>query len=292
MQYAIGSKTLSLDYTYDNNGNILSVTTTEKDSEGTITATHTTSYEYDSTNQLVRENNQEGDFTHTWQYDNAGNILTRTEYAYTTGSLENATPTDTVNYTYNSDTGWGDLLTSYSCAGQSTNQEESNGTTIEYDEIGNPETHNGWNLTWKHGRELASMTDGYHTWNHTYNANGMRIKRNCLSTFYTYAYSGSELDYLYVADYTVSAKMRFTHAPDGTPLSVVVGTKTCYYVTNLQGDVIAIVDSAGNKIVEYTYDAWGKPLTTNILYTGNVKEYESIAKYNPLRYRGYIYDTV
>ncbi|MBO5868547.1 MAG: RHS repeat protein, partial [Oscillospiraceae bacterium] len=93
-----GGQTTIYTYTYDDNGNILSV------SDGT----KTTSYVYDSANQLIRENNQSGNFTHTWQYDNAGNILNRKEYAYTTGTL--GTPTKTVTYGY-TDPNWGDLLT-------------------------------------------------------------------------------------------------------------------------------------------------------------------------------------
>jgi RHS repeat-associated protein len=38
-------------------------------------------------------------------------------------------------------------------------------------------------------------------------------------------------------------------------------------------------------VVEYTYDAWGKPLTV----TGSMAE--TLGKLNPLRYRGYVYDT-
>ena len=48
-------------YTYDDNGNILSI------SDGI----YTTSYEYDSANQLIRESNEELGFTHTWEYDNS-----------------------------------------------------------------------------------------------------------------------------------------------------------------------------------------------------------------------------
>ena len=32
------------------------------------------------------------------------------------------------------------------------------------------------------------------------------------------------------------------------------------YMYNLQGDVVALIDSAGSKVVEYRYDAWGRPL--------------------------------
>ena len=95
-----GNYDVTYSYTYDNNGNILTV------SDGT----NTTSYVYDSANQLVRENNQAGGFTHVWTYNYAGNITSRTEYAYTTGSL--GTPTDTVTYTYGN-SAWGDPLTTY-----------------------------------------------------------------------------------------------------------------------------------------------------------------------------------
>ncbi len=57
--------------------------------------------------------------------------------------------------------------------------------------------------------------------------------------------------------------------------------QTYYYVTNLQGDVMYIVDESGNEVASYDYDPYGKLLRT----TGN------IAEANPLRYRGYYYDT-
>ena len=60
---------------------------------------------------------------------------------------------------------------------------------------------------------------------------------------------------------------------------------TYQYVTNLQGDVIAILDSSGNAVVEYTYDAWG-----NILSIGGTLA-NTLGVHNPLRYRGYVYDT-
>ena len=56
------------------------------------------------------------------------------------------------------------------------------------------------------------------------------------------------------------------------------------YVHNLQGDVVGIVDSADNLVVEYRYDAWGKPL--NI--TGSLAD--TLGRRNPFRYRGYVYD--
>ena len=33
-----------------------------------------------------------------------------------------------------------------------------------------------------------------------------------------------------------------------------------YYRKNLQGDIIAILNTSGSKVVEYTYNAWGEVL--------------------------------
>ncbi|EDO59337.1 RHS repeat-associated core domain protein [[Clostridium] leptum DSM 753] len=62
------------------------------------------------------------------------------------------------------------------------------------------------------------------------------------------------------------------------------GTKY-YYIFNVQGDVIGILNQAGQKIVSYTYDAWGKVLSVD------GSEASTIGQLNPIRYRGYYYDT-
>ena len=54
----------------------------------------------------------------------------------------------------------------------------------------------------------------------------------------------------------------------------------------MQGDIVGIVDSIGNLVVEYKYDAWGKPISRSSLTTA----YETLGRLNPFRYRGYVYD--
>ncbi|MGD9679428.1 MAG: RHS repeat-associated core domain-containing protein [Vulcanibacillus sp.] len=55
-----------------------------------------------------------------------------------------------------------------------------------------------------------------------------------------------------------------------------------FYITNLQGDVIELVDINGSSVVKYKYDAWG-----NIIYqTPN----QTIGDINPFRYRSYYFD--
>ncbi|MBR7163410.1 MAG: hypothetical protein IKD21_00345, partial [Clostridia bacterium] len=56
------------------------------------------------------------------------------------------------------------------------------------------------------------------------------------------------------------------------------------YALNQQGDVVAILNTAGEAVVEYTYDAWGNVLSV----TGSMAS--TLGQFNPLRYRGYVYD--
>ena len=55
-------------------------------------------------------------------------------------------------------------------------------------------------------------------------------------------------------------------------------------IRNLQGDITGILNSAGEQIVSYTYDSWGRLLSTS----GSAAE--TIGQKNPFRYRGYYYD--
>ena len=57
-----------------------------------------------------------------------------------------------------------------------------------------------------------------------------------------------------------------------------------FYVYNLQGDVVALIDANGTQVVEYVYDAWGYPISK----TGSLAA--TIGTLNPFRYRGYVYD--
>ena len=219
---------------------------------------------------MLRENNQAANKTWVWTYDDAGNILSRTEYNYTTAAeLSGLTPTDTVVYGY-TNPDWGDLLTSY------------DGNTITYDTIGNPLTDGTWTYTWQNGRELASMTSGNTTWSYTYDANGMRKTRTNGTDTYTYLYNGSQL----VQMTRGTDVLYFDHAT-GTVTWTDTTTDTStvyYYVHNLQGDVVAILNSAGTAVVNYAYDAWGNLLAT----TGSMAS--TLGVLNPLTYRSYTYD--
>ena len=81
-----------------------------------------------------------------------------------------------------------------------------------------------------------------------------------------------------------SNTLYFAYEASGRPLAVIYNGTRYHYVTNLQGDVVQIRQGT-TPVVNYTYDAWGKLLTT----TGSMAS--TLGTHNPLRYRGYVYDT-
>jgi RHS repeat-associated protein len=81
-----------------------------------------------------------------------------------------------------------------------------------------------------------------------------------------------------------SNTLHFYYDAHGKPAIVIFNGTAYGYLYNLQGDVVALVDASGTKVVEYTYDAWGKVLTK----TGSAAS--SLGTVQPFRYRGYVYD--
>ena len=250
-----GGKTANFNYTYDANGNILSVS-----------GDQTVTYEYDDLGQLVWEKNATAGKAWNYTYDNGGNIFSRTEYACSGNGTVSGSGT-TTSYTYG-DAEWGDLLTAY------------NGEAISYDGIGNPLSYRGWTMNWQGGRQLASMTKGSDTLSFAYNESGLRTSKTVNGVTHSYVWQGSKL----AADITDAYALYFHYDSSGEVMGftrTVNGADTEYfYVKNLQGDILKVITATGTEAAAYTYDAWGKLLTS----TGDM------AEINPLRYRGYYYD--
>ena len=66
---------------------------------------------------------------------------------------------------------------------------------------------------------------------------------------------------------------------------------TYYYVLNLQGDVIQLIGSSGSVVANYSYDAWGKVIAVTDANGNEITMATHVANMNPIRYRGYFYDT-
>ena len=245
-----GGNTLSHSYTYDANGNILS--------DGSTT------YAYDSLNQLVWEYNTAAGKAWNYAYDLGGNILSKTEYDYADGQTTNPV---TVSYTYG-DAVWRDLLTAY------------NGEAITYDGIGNPTNYRGWGMTWQGGRQLASMQKDGTTISFSYNDAGLRTEKTVNGSTRRYIWNSAQL----MADVGAADAFYFHYSSGGELIGYTYKTAEaeteCILVKNQQGDVERVISADGTILAAYTYDAWGNVLTSE----------GSLAAANPIRYRGYYFD--
>ena len=129
------------------------------------------------------------------------------------------------------------------------------------------------------GRWLSKTTlsDGTKI-NYRYNANGMRTQKQVDFKVTNYYYdSNNNL----IAEKTDSATLFFYYDTENSPVALSYNGKMFYYVKNVQGDIVKILDEDGISYASYVYDSWG-----NIL-SQSEDEQSSI---NPLRYRGYVYD--
>ena len=263
----------TLNYTYDDAGNIFTL-----DENGERKAT----YHYDQFGQLTREDNAWANKSYQYFYDNGGNLIKWTEHPYSTGYTLPAA-TKTVNYAYedspeNGDPAWKDLLTKY------------NGITIQYDAIGNPLNWGSiTNMQWSNGRRLTSLQKQDNMITYTYDESGLRTKKQVGSniTLYDRDATGSLVhetrnngtDHLY-----------YYYDANGSIGSISYNGVRYALLKNLQGDVIALMDTNCNIVARYTYDAWGRILSITD-GNGNINTSSTFIGYvNPIRYRGYYYD--
>lgn len=234
----------------------------EYDNEERITkvidsANVTSEYEYDALGQLVSEYYGDQEINEM-TYDNYGNIIRKNLCIYTYDPV------------------WKDRLTSY------------DGKSITYDAQGNPVSYLGHTLTWEKGRQLKS----YDSFTYTYNANGIRTSKNINGELHTYDLEGTKiLRESWTDAYGTDHVIVPLYDNEDTVCGITYNGTTYFFVKNLQGDVISLLDSNGKTVVKYMYDAWGNMFE---MYDENDDLIDSdiphIANINPFRYRGYYYD--
>ena len=254
-----GDSVLSYDYSYDNNGNI-----TEIRQNGELI----NKYTYDSLNELRDEYDYVNNFYIKYSYDGAGNLQGKYEqnidptYGYPTGTVHG----NIYEYT---DTSWKDKLT------------RINADNVTYDANGNPLSYrDGMTFEWENGRILKNINTSDKTIQMSYDSNGMRTQKSV---------DGVKTNYYYDSDKNLIALVKgndtllFYYDSDGNATSFSFNGTMYFYVKNLQGDVVRIIDLSGTEVASYVYDSWG-----------NIKDTRgepTIREINPIRYRGYVYDT-
>ena len=115
---------------------------------------------------------------------------------------------------------------------------------------------------------------------YSYDTSGKRLSKTVNGTTTQFYYAGD----LLVGQKTGNNIIEFMFDSNGDYFGLEYNGTPYYYIKNLQGDVIAICNNAGNTVVTYEYDAWGKL----VAYT-DTTGFDLIAL-NPIRYRSYYYD--
>jgi len=207
-----------------------------------------TEYTYDALGQLLTET-VNGVVVNSMVYDNYGNILSKNgkQYCY--------------------DATWRDLLTCY------------DGQCITYDAQDNPTYYLGHTLTWEKGRQLKSF-DGN---TYTYNANGIRTSKTINGIKHTYTLDGTKiLREEWMDECYTTHSITPLYDNEDSVCGIIYNGVPHYFLKNLQGDIIAIVDKNSETVAKYSYDAWGVCTVT--------QDSVGIATVNPFRYRSYYYD--
>ena len=238
----------TLSYEYDAEERITSVVETYTLDGNTVT--NTTLYTYDALGQLLTET-VNGDPVKSMVYDCYGNIRVKNgkQYCYCNEL-------------------WYDLLTEY------------DGQSISYDAQGNPTSYLGHTLTWEKGRQLKSFDSN----TYTYNANGIRTSKTVNGIKHEYTLDGTKI----LRETWGNNTLIPLYDNEDSVCGILYNDTPYYFLKNLQGDIISIVDKYAQTVARYTYDAWGA-CTSKITCT-ELTYGVDIATINPFRYRGYYYD--
>ena len=211
-----------------------------------------------------------------YTYDNYGNITSINRKIKT--NEYSSLPSEII-YTYNTSNVY--LLKSYSV--------DDISYQFNYDLEGNLLNFKDLTLSYKYGKlvNIESINSNLQI-SYEYNSKGIRTKKVVNNLIYEYITfndlilsekiskknSDNSIDQLNVINYLYDS--------NNSAIGFKLGDDSYYYVKNLIGEIIYIVDENSNIVGEYKYDAYG-----NIL---NLSSLSPIAKLNSIRYKGYYYD--
>lgn len=252
-------------YGYDDAGNLSRI------SETTNMNSWFESYDYDWLNQIKHIIDLKNQTYTLFVYDDGGNITSVTKSNYDTYHNQPSTLIYQNTYTYG-DNNWKDKLTAF------------NNQTITYDAMGNPlQYRDGMSFTWENGRQLHSVTKNNAELVMHYDSNGLRTQKG--SVYYYY-----DSDNNLIAMVKGNNTLFFYYDESGNATAFSHNGTMYFYVKNLQGDIINIVDTNGSVVVRYNYDIFGAITAVKNGSNQTITDTTSLAFLNPLRYRGYVFD--
>ncbi|QLC90859.1 DNRLRE domain-containing protein [Priestia megaterium] len=248
---------LSESYKYDENGNRTEITSYKEDG----TTDKTTSYVYDSLNQLLKETLPNGTIKE-YTYDGYGNR------ASVTVTESGKSPVQT-----KAEFNTGNQLIKFG------------NDAITYDKNGNRTEDGQYTYTWNAANQLTSITKKGETKafaTYKYDDDNRRIEKEVNGVITRFYYDGDSINLIYETDANGNVLRSYVYSIDGLRLSMQTGGKTYYYHHNSHGDIVAMTDDNGNIVVRYTYDAWGNVQKQVTSGQPDIK--------NPYTYAGYMQD--
>ena len=221
------------------------------------------SYKYDTAGNIIEIRDAEDNLIAIYTYDEAGQLTSEsissatTSFVYDKGG--NIVQAGDKTFTY--DSVWTDRLTSV------------NSLPLTYDVLGNLTAYDGNTLNWQ-GKQLVGFNDIAYA----YNQDDLRISKTVDNMTTEYTWDGEK----FVGQFDGTDTLLFFYDDENEIIGFNYNEETYFYLKNLQGDIVGIVDESGEVVATYAYDAWGNELSVQT--TG------SIGDINPMRYRGYYWD--
>lgn len=149
-----------------------------------------------------------------------------------------------------------------------------NNSEIIYDEIGNPINYLGHAIKWE-GRNLTQFDNVVYT----YNQSGIRTSKTVQGKTTKYFLEGNKVIFESDGENTITY-----YYEKNNVIGFNLNGLDYFYIKNARQDIIGIIDSNGELVVEYAYDPFGKILNIS----GKLSD--TIGKLNPYRYASYRYD--
>jgi RHS repeat-associated protein len=273
-----GDVTVGAKYEYNSAGNLYKVYPFDTSNNNYSSLAYQT-YNYDTLGQLSSVNDYAAGCVYDYTYDTAGNIRKIEKDPY------NSSTTTVIELSY-TDPIWRDRLTTVKVGNTTGN--------IVYESVGsgfisgNPISYyNGrsYSFTWQNGRQLSTASVGNTNVSYSYDMSGLRSSKTVDGETYSYNTINGQV----VSQKWDTKTLWFIYDEEGQPFALIyqgganAGTSIYFYALNAQGDVVALLDPSGDVEAEYRYDPWG---AVTVIPNNN-----QIGNLNPLRYRGYYYDS-
>lgn len=227
------------------------------DDFGNIISDERNQYTYNEFGELISVT---GENVSTYTYDERGNMLSKIAQG------------EEINFQYNNPQ-WPDQLTAV------------NNVTLSYDSVGNLTSYGNTQFTWNYGKLLTSVKNGENLYAYQYDNNGIRTSKTINGVVTEF----NVLNGIVLAQSDGVNTIYFQYNL-GAPIGFELNGIQYFYITNLNGDVTGITDIEGNLIAQYVYDEWGSILDIITAEDNNAHQ-QFIAEINPLRFRGYYYDS-